>query len=274
MAEIFGGPIMGGGGNGNGNYVNPNVLDNWYFATPVNQRAQTTYNAMGYGIDRWINVASAATVTLVEGGITIANAGTSQSGLTQFFEGRNIAADQTYTASLLTADNEIVTVTTPFNVTKTTITTWGGLGIYAPNNGTAPYVTIYVDAGQTTPVIRAAKLELGERQTLAHKDASGNWVLNEVPNYNEQLSRCQRYLAAYNNYDIFLRMYDGTDAIIHLPRPLRAKPAIVNAGNLINITNPSIAWYNLGSNQARLRSSATLSADPEARGLVLLSAEI
>ena len=39
-----------------------------------------------------------------------------------------------------------------------------------------------------TPI--AAKLELGSQQTLAHQDEDGNWVLNEIPNYNEQLLRC------------------------------------------------------------------------------------
>lgn len=38
----------------------------------------------------------------------------------------------------------------------------------------------------------AAKLELGSQQTLAHQE-NGVWVLNEIPNYGEQLRRCQRY---------------------------------------------------------------------------------
>jgi hypothetical protein len=33
--------------------VNPNLLDNWYFGNPVNQRGQTEYTAAGYTIDRW-----------------------------------------------------------------------------------------------------------------------------------------------------------------------------------------------------------------------------
>ena len=41
--------------------------------------------------------------------------------------------------------------------------------------------------------IKAIKLELGTEQTLAHQDENGNWVLNEIPDYGEQLARCQRY---------------------------------------------------------------------------------
>ena len=32
---------------------NPNLLDNWYFADPVNQRGQTEYAGAVYSIDRW-----------------------------------------------------------------------------------------------------------------------------------------------------------------------------------------------------------------------------
>ena len=35
----------------------------------------------------------------------------------------------------------------------------------------------------------AAKLELGDTQTLAHKE-NGVWVLNEIPDFGEQLRRC------------------------------------------------------------------------------------
>ena len=33
--------------------VRPNLLDNWYFANPVNQRGQTSYTGTGYTVDRW-----------------------------------------------------------------------------------------------------------------------------------------------------------------------------------------------------------------------------
>lgn len=52
----------------------------------------------------------------------------------------------------------------------------------------------WLNAAET---IYAAKLELGDTQTLAHQDAAGNWVLNEVPEYGEQLRRCQRYCIVY-----------------------------------------------------------------------------
>ena len=47
--------------------------------------------------------------------------------------------------------------------------------------------------GQTIKVV-ATKWELGDTQTLAHQDSSGNWVLNEAPSYADTLRACQRYL--------------------------------------------------------------------------------
>ena len=52
-----------------------------------------------------------------------------------------------------------------------------------------------------TVTILAAKLELGSQQTLAHQDENGNWVLNEIPDYGEQLARCQRYFQLYSTAD-------------------------------------------------------------------------
>lgn len=40
----------------------------------------------------------------------------------------------------------------------------------------------------------AAKLELGPNQTLAHQDENGNWVLNEISDYDAELDKCQHYL--------------------------------------------------------------------------------
>jgi len=41
--------------------------------------------------------------------------------------------------------------------------------------------------------IQAIKLEFGDTQTLAHQDELGNWVLNEIPNYAEQMAICEQY---------------------------------------------------------------------------------
>ena len=138
---------------------NPNLLDNWYFGNPVNQRgASGTISRLGYFFDRW---------KLVSGSVTINSGGIVLNGtIAQVLE---YAVGQTVTATVLTPDG--VTDVTPVydDETKTfTVTTQG-------------------------KTIRAVKLELGTQQTLAHQDADGNWVLNEIPDHGEQLRRCQRY---------------------------------------------------------------------------------
>ena len=137
---------------------NPNLLDNWYFENPVNQRgASGTISRLGYFFDRW---------KLVSGSVTINSGGIVLNGtIAQVLE---YAAGQTVTATVLTPDG--VTDVTPVydDETKTfTVTTQG-------------------------KTIRAVKLELGTQQTLAHQE-NGVWVLNEIPDYGEQLRRCQRY---------------------------------------------------------------------------------
>ena len=137
---------------------NPNLLDNWYFGNPVNQRgASGTISTEGYFFDRW---------KLVSGSVTINSGGIVLNGtIAQVLE---YAVGQTVTATVLTPDG--VTDVTPVydDETKTfTVTTQG-------------------------KTIRAVKLELGTQQTLAHQE-NGAWGLNEIPDYGEQLRRCQRY---------------------------------------------------------------------------------
>ena len=137
---------------------NPNLLDNWYFGNPVNQRgASGTISRLGYFFDRW---------KLVSGSVTINSGGIVLNGtIAQVLEH---AVGQTVTATVLTPDG--VTDVTPVydDETKTfTVTTQG-------------------------KTIRAVKLELGTQQTLAHQE-NGVWGLNEIPDYGEQLRRCQRY---------------------------------------------------------------------------------
>lgn len=48
---------------------------------------------------------------------------------------------------------------------------------------------LYVYAGKSADVL-AVKVELGDTQTLAHQE-NGVWILNEIPDFREQLRRCQ-----------------------------------------------------------------------------------
>ena len=130
--------------------------------------------------------------------------------------------------------------------------------------------------GNTDMTVKAVKLELGSVQTLAHQDANGAWVLNEIPKFGDQLAECQRYCVAFNKYDSFFPV-DNNDFVVELPVPMRAVPIIINPQNLTiaNVTNPTVAWYNIGSNQLRLRSTTSHGGSQAVcDGLVLFSADL
>ena len=175
--------------------VNPNLLDNWYFANPVNQRGQTIYTSSEnqYSIDRWIK--EPGTLTIADGYISLDMTGLC--GIAQRIETDlfKALAGKTLTASVLYKDGQLKKVTFTPDSSYTDIDFWKGLGngfgdiLYRWSNGSPNFT--YANSQHCDLV--AIKLELGDQQTLAHQDENGNWVLNEIPDYGEQLARCQRY---------------------------------------------------------------------------------
>lgn len=178
-----------------GTFVRPNLLDNWYFGNPVNQRGQTTYtpSADEYTIDRWMK--SAGTLNIEDGYISASL--TNWGSIVQNIELNlfKALAGKTLTFSVLHKNGQLkkTTFTPDSNYTSTDI--WNGFGgeygtmIYRWSNG---HPAILYANSQDSELV-ALKLELGDNQTLAHQDDSDRWILNEVPDYGEQLRRCQRY---------------------------------------------------------------------------------
>lgn len=198
---------------------NPNLLDNWYFGNPVNQRILSgTCSTAGYFLDRW---------KLVSGSVTINSGGIVLNGtIAQVLE---YAVGQTVTATVLTPDG--VTDVTP---------------VYDDDTRTFTVTA----QGKT---IKAAKLELGTQHTLAHQE-NGVWVLNEIPKFSDQLAECQRYFVNMIQYaDKFTPMGIGVardatkiEGKISIPVQMRAMPTIstdvadwtvVNGGNYLTPTD-------------------------------------
>ena len=185
----------------------PNLLDNWYFGNPVNQRnVSGTIDAVGYFLDRW---------KLVSGSVTIGSNGITLNGtIAQILE---TAVGTDVTASALTTEGVVVA---SYDNNSKTISLTG--------------------TGQT---FVAAKLELGSQQTLAHQDADGNWALNEIPDYGEQLRRCQRYQLVINREILVAGRTSASAettcfAFIPTPVTMRVAPAISKiAGNYIATVN-------------------------------------
>lgn len=190
-----------------GKRPNPNLLDNWYFANPVNQRGQTEYSGSGYSVDRWRTNFSGDTVSVVDG--YIKNVSNSTSVGWHFHQILKINSEmlsgKIVTASVLVRDyqGERLKPVVSFRdaadveIKALTLSTMGSGTLIL--TGEVPAGTVYIKLGLYASsgivigdyvTINAIKLELGAQQTLAHQDADGNWVLNEIPDYNEQLLRC------------------------------------------------------------------------------------
>lgn len=175
---------------------NPNLLDNWYFANPVNQRGQTSYSVNGYTIDRWYTAHNISygtlTVDKTAGCVTISHV--DDGGFVDFIQTLENPAMGIVTLSVLMLSGNLYSATG----------TLGNISLDADEifirSGNPNNVVLRCKPGKTISMI-AVKLELGSQQTLAHKDANGNWVLNEIPDYGEQLLRCQRYFQLYSAAD-------------------------------------------------------------------------
>lgn len=193
---------------------NDNILDNCNFK--INQLNMSgTINTPGYFVDRW---------KLVDGEVTIEEDGIRLNGtIEQILEN---GIDGRVTASVFT-DSGIM-FSEYDNLSKTFQITGNG------------------------QLLKMAKLELGNKQTLARKE-DNNWVLNDPPpNIQQELLKCQRYM-------ICLRITTHTIGtgvvmnpttcriIVPLPTALRATPICnvsgdfevygVGSTNVVDVSN-------------------------------------
>ena len=292
-------PTTSGGG------VNPNLLDNWYFGRPVNQRngyyipAGVKYNTLswteagttdkaypvigysgqdpliavngtnyivgksaqvpgycttGYTVDRWKlsqwNTDEVA-AKLKKTGLNISGSADGKANSTYIEENIDFPfAGKTVTISAIISEinktsntlclflraNNTLLHSHPIKSTGLVSTTYtfandfdGIVGFEIGQGGSEG------GSGSCDFTILAAKLELGSTQTLARKE-SEKWVLNEIPDFGEQLRRCQRFLVRYDfNSQRFFGVLNvdnenGGQGMIFTPVPMRTTPTII--GNL------------------------------------------
>ena len=225
---------------------NPNLLDNWYFADPVNQRGQAEYGR-GYTIDRWFFGCDSeeSKVMVGAGGIGLRSAENSGYNNLEQRIPKSRFLSGVYTLSFLVSNPGETKQVYIFGVD----TVWDPQGAlcsitaYVDCNALPDIVTIGLQKSiSATPLtVIAAKLELGSQQTLAHRDASGNWVLNDPPpNKALELAKCQRYQVVFCNQSLglgYLSEINASDDMrvvripVQLPVPLRNSPTITTSKN-------------------------------------------
>lgn len=281
-----------------GGGVNPNLLDNWFFGNPVNQKkgyyipAGVKYNTLswtevgttdkaypvigyigrdplitvngtnyivgksvqvpgyctaGYTVDRWKFATDGGNVAISNGYLDIYSTKQYGSSLEQKIDPElaKALAGKTVTYSVLAADGDTAfsanmnkndSYVDSFTIEPNTVSykTWT-----FPTDSTN--VKFYFEgnaAGHVHPI--AAKLELGDTQTLAHQDSSGNWILNEIPDFGEQLRRCQRYFVRVGpggNSPAGIGIYrEGKiNGWLPLPVEMRTIPSLSFNGSLFTV---------------------------------------
>ena len=219
--------------------INPNILHNAYFRGggshtgsanfPINQRGQSSYSSSGYTVDRW-TMSSNASLSFTSGPADAIRLSKATAGevvdLSQKLE--NIikgvltfsalvrvdlkASGQTDAGYLHIAmkdayDNDL-SDTSGSDPDPTFIYTSSINDVilveshYKGDGNSVSSVNFHLD--NAVPVngyvdILACKLELGNKQTLAHR-SGGAWVLNAPPpDHTIELMKCQRYFQVYTS---------------------------------------------------------------------------
>lgn len=225
--------------------VRPNLLDNWFFCDsgsqasgshlPINQRGETYYDSdtESYTIDRWKKSAN-ATVNISNVGVDLYSNDSQIAVLSQPLRIFPVIRGEPVTLSVLVTSSN----------TNTFYTASSKIPTSAPSAGTS--YCVISDVAQLTHVggglfeVRllasmsgtsfcAVKLEIGTTQTLAHGDTVNSnkfypYVLNEVPDYEEQVFRCQTATADSSDTYANQKNIVGTYSTIDLTAGTSALP--------------------------------------------------
>ena len=260
---------------------NKNLLDNWYFADPINQRGQTSYttvNAMT--IDRWrlyfnTSQTQGAAAALSDGALHLSFQSGTYTRLTQVLDS---PVGGTFTLSFLvrsaSADTFMRAYMQDHNETQTSIgyQEFSGAGqlisFTAQPDTKISTIFFQVMAAVGSPAIEnayvylaAIKLEEGPRQTLARQDADGDWVLlDPPPNKATELLKCQRYfrpLIFAMRADDYNVSQSFTQVTVPLIPPMRALPTAENvAQRLYAGLAGGGGWSSNGSGELQVRGDA------------------
>lgn len=239
--------------------VRPNLLDNWYFVGggsqqgggqfPINQRGQTNYIGRAMTIDRFL-VESAGTATVYPGYVEFTDTAIQFISLAQLkdLKGKTVTLSalqyyngQNYLKSATGVVNEYTTDTEVY------VSLEGGASVSFHIFANAQsYQGCRIFGGTNGVHLLAVKLEIGDTQTLAHQE-NGVWVLNEIPNYQQELAKCQRYFIGFNdsnNYHwvAFGTMATTTDAIVVMPTPVSMRTTPTVEFNDVNVQGDTTIW--------------------------------
>lgn len=229
------------GATGQGSAVrisNRNLLDNGDFRNPVNQRGQTSYTGNGYGIDRWKVSTNNSTAAVSVGDGCIDFTSDASGTYINFSSTVEKVQPGNYTLSFLVDDyTKAQQIFLQGKVSQMVFTSNLLTMTFSVAETSAIAVGIQKKAASSTLKIYAAKLELGSVSTLAHQE-NGVWVLNDpLPNYAEELAKCQRYYQLYTS--AAQRPTNGVDCrpVMRIANPSQGTIAISGTTYYFNDAN-------------------------------------
>lgn len=220
-----------------------NLLDNWDFLSPVNQRGQSVYSGAGYTIDRWyIGADGTGSAALSAGGLTLTKTGGTSLDLRQKLEQGARLAGKTVTLSVETAGSIFSgsgTLDGGFSFMAGT----AGLQALVAAEGGVSVVTLRVPDTEPVTVSRV-KLELGSGSTLAY---------DPTADAAAQLAACRRY---YQTGVSMAAAYNTTVLACNTPlSKMRAAPT-VKIFSYQNTADKVSSWSNLSDVGANAAFSA------------------
>lgn len=215
-----------------------NLLDNSDFRNPVNQRGVTTWNYIGYGIDRWFTNGASANISVTRNGLQ-----GSADFLVQKFEKTKLNGASKVTAvvqvngaiyfgvlniSNFTPGSDIVVITGIPGISR--------VNLYHEDND----ICQFYFAGLNSVTIEWAALYAGEytTQTLPEYRTKG---------YSVELLECLRYYRKYKQGRLCTGLcYNTTTALFAIQQgvPMRIVPTVVSAvGNVLTRAGIKQATY-------------------------------
>lgn len=220
---------------------NRNWIRNGYFVGggtagkfPINQRGNPSYGAGGT-IDGW-NLDAGHSLTVSNEYIRITSTLGSSGGLTQVIENGELLAGAKVTFSIIGFNFAAGVYADGILIGG--ISTYGGGSVQKDGSST----TFNVPNGVTTisvtiesGYIWAIKLEYGSANTLYYSSAFD--VV--APNYDEELARCQRYLAPVKTSDLIHGISISNTYYFDIPthQQMASNPVLTDALRLVLVAN-------------------------------------
>ena len=182
---------------------NPNLLDNWYFGNPVNQRGRTSYTTNStYTVDRWLRVFFSAVgkTDVSDGYLALFGANSNFTQILPDYRRKSLCGKQVTFSALCRGAGVIIFEDAQggYHTKNFQNADYDCIALTFTVKSDADRADCHVQVTGDNPVdIIAVKLELGPQQTLAHQE-NGAWALNEIPKFGDQLAECQRYFEWVN----------------------------------------------------------------------------